>query len=197
MECQPGEEMQVDFCLGAPIEQEGGKRRRSWVLRAVLSYSRKGYSEAVMRQDSESFLRCLENALRHFGGVPLLLNLDNFKAAVLKADWFDPADQPEAGGVLPPLPPPRDALPSADAATQGKGGARGVLRPRQRAQRATLPVPGRRKRFSRAAGKKTSPTNAFTARPANRSSHALQRNAPICSRCPLRSFPATRRPVAT
>jgi hypothetical protein len=32
----------------------------------VLSFSRKGYSEAVMRQDTESFLRCLENALRHF-----------------------------------------------------------------------------------------------------------------------------------
>lgn len=95
MECQPGEEMQVDFCLGAPIEGEDGKRRRSWVLRAVLSYSRKGYSEAVMRQDSESFLRCLENALRHFGGVPLLLNLDNFKAAVLKADWFDPEINPK------------------------------------------------------------------------------------------------------
>ena len=84
MECQPGEEMQVDFCLGAPIEGDDGKRRRSWVLRAVLSYSRKGYSEAVLRQDTESFLRCLENALRHFGGVPLLLNLDNFKAAVLR-----------------------------------------------------------------------------------------------------------------
>ena len=40
MECQLGEEMQVDFCLGAPIEGEDGKRRRSWVLRAVLSYSR-------------------------------------------------------------------------------------------------------------------------------------------------------------
>jgi hypothetical protein len=36
----------------------------------------------------------LENGLRSFGGVPLLLNLDNFKAAVLKADWFD---QSEAG----------------------------------------------------------------------------------------------------
>jgi transposase len=95
LECQPGEEMQVDFCLGAPIEGDDGKTRRSWVLRAVLSYSRKGYSEAVMRQDTESFLRCLENALRHFGGVPLLLNLDNFKAAVLKADWFDPDINPK------------------------------------------------------------------------------------------------------
>ena len=43
IECQPGEERQVDFGLGAPIEQGDGKTRRSWVLRAVLSYSRKGY----------------------------------------------------------------------------------------------------------------------------------------------------------
>jgi transposase len=95
MECEPGEEMQVDFGLGAPIEQDDGKTRRSWVFRVVLSYSRKGYSEAVMRQDTESFLRCLENALRHFGGAPLLLNIDNLKAAVLKADWFDPQINPK------------------------------------------------------------------------------------------------------
>jgi transposase len=95
LECQPGEEMQVDFGLGVPIEQDDGKTRRSWVLRAVLSYSRKGYSEAVMRQDTESLLRCLENAFRHFGGVPLLLNIDNLKAAVLKADWFDPQINPK------------------------------------------------------------------------------------------------------
>jgi hypothetical protein len=31
-------------------EQDDGKTRRNWALRAVLSYSRKGYSEAVMRQ---------------------------------------------------------------------------------------------------------------------------------------------------
>ena len=36
-----------------------------------------------------------ENALRHFGGVPLLLNLDNLKAAVFKADWFDPQFNPK------------------------------------------------------------------------------------------------------
>ena len=96
MEGEPGEEMQVDFGLGAPIEQDGGgKTRRSWVLRAVLSYSRKAYSAAVMRQDTESLLRGLENALRHFGGVPLLLNIDNLKAAVLKADWFDPQINPK------------------------------------------------------------------------------------------------------
>jgi hypothetical protein len=45
LECQPGEEVQVDFGLGAPIDELFGKTRRSWVLRMVLSYSRKGYSE--------------------------------------------------------------------------------------------------------------------------------------------------------
>ena len=96
MECQPGEEMQVDFGLGAPIYETEGKRpRQSWVFRAVLSYSRKGYSEAVIRQDTETFLRCLENAVRHFGGVPTLLNLDNLKAAVTKADWHDPEINPK------------------------------------------------------------------------------------------------------
>lgn len=95
MECQPGEEIQLDFGLGAPIDGGQGKSRRSWVLRMVLSYSRKGYSEAVIRQDTETFLRCLENGLRSFGGSPLLINLDNMKSAVLKADWFDPEINPK------------------------------------------------------------------------------------------------------
>jgi transposase len=95
MEAQPGEEVQVDFGLGAPIWEGSGRPRRSWVFRMVLSYSRKAYGEAVLRQDTETFLRCLENGLRAFGGVPLLLNLDNLKAAVLKADWFDPEINPK------------------------------------------------------------------------------------------------------
>jgi transposase len=95
MEAQPGEEVQVDFGLGAPIWEGSGRARRSWVFRMVLSYSRKAYSEAVLRQDTETFLRCLENGLRAFGGAPLLLNLDNLKAAVLRADWFDPQINPK------------------------------------------------------------------------------------------------------
>jgi len=95
IECRPGEEVQVDFGLGAPIEDGRAKARRSWVFRMVLSYSRKAYSEAVTKQDTETFLRCLENGLRSFGGVPHLLNLDNLKAAVLKANWFDPEINPK------------------------------------------------------------------------------------------------------
>ncbi len=44
----------------------------------------------VWRQTTESFIRCLENAFRYFGGVPKTLVIDNLRAAVTRADWFDP-----------------------------------------------------------------------------------------------------------
>ncbi len=90
MECAPGEEAQVDFGKGAPIVRPDGKRHTSWVFRIVLSHSRKGYSEAVARQGTDEFLRCLENAFAHFGGVPGTLVIDNLRAAVKHADWYDP-----------------------------------------------------------------------------------------------------------
>jgi len=95
MECGPGEEAQVDFGRGAPILQPNGKRRRPHVFRIVLSHSRKGYSEAVFRQSTEAFIGALENAFHHFGGAPKTLVVDNLKAAVLKADWFDPDLNPK------------------------------------------------------------------------------------------------------
>jgi transposase len=51
MECEPGAEMQVDFGTGAWVVADG-KRRRPHLFRAVLSHSRKGYSEVVWRQDT-------------------------------------------------------------------------------------------------------------------------------------------------
>jgi transposase len=95
VESQPGEEVQVDFMQGPMVVDADGKRRRTWILRMVLSFSRKGYSEAVFRQDTESFLRALENGLRNFGGSTHLLDLDNLKAGVLKADWTDPGFNPK------------------------------------------------------------------------------------------------------
>lgn len=90
MECAPGTEAQVDFGKGAPLIDAQGRRRGSWVFRIVLSHSRKGYSEAVTQQTTDEFLRCLENAFAHFGGVPRTLVIDNLRAAVARADWFDP-----------------------------------------------------------------------------------------------------------
>ena len=95
MESEPGAEAQVDFGKGAPLVGADGKRRYPHLFRVVLSCSRKAYSEVVLRQTTEQFLRCLENALVHFGGVPRTLIIDNLKAAVSKADWYDPELNPK------------------------------------------------------------------------------------------------------
>jgi transposase len=89
MEVEPGQEAQVDFGQGAWVMVDG-KRKRPHLFRIILSHCRKGYSEVVWRQTTESFIRCLENAFRYFGGVPKTLVIDNLRAAVTRADWFDP-----------------------------------------------------------------------------------------------------------
>lgn len=63
VEIEPVEEAQVDFGTGAwVVDEQSGSRRRPWVLRVVLGFSRKAYSEAFFRQDTEHFLRGVENA---------------------------------------------------------------------------------------------------------------------------------------
>ncbi len=95
MEVLPGKEMQVDFGRGAAVTDENGKRRYPHLFRAVLSHSRKGYSEAVFSQSTEDFIRAMENAFREYGGVPETVVVDNLKAAVIRADWFDPELNPK------------------------------------------------------------------------------------------------------
>ncbi len=95
LECPPGEEAQIDFGQGAPIIDGAGKRRRPHLFRIVLSHSRKAYAEVVWRQDTESVIRVLENAFRHFRGVPKTLVPDNMKCAVLHAEWADPELNPK------------------------------------------------------------------------------------------------------
>jgi transposase len=94
IEVEPGMEAQVDFGAGAWVI-EGGRKRRPHIFRITLSHSRKSYSEPVWRQTTEGFIRALENAFRHLGGVPKTLVIDNLRAAVSKADWFDPELNPK------------------------------------------------------------------------------------------------------
>jgi transposase len=95
MECPPGFEAQVDYGTGAPVIGPDGKRRKTHVFRIVLSHSRKGYSEVSFRQTTDDFLGALENAFRHFGGVPQTIVVDNLKAAVTHPDWYDPELNPK------------------------------------------------------------------------------------------------------
>ena len=84
---------------GVWIEADG-KRRRPLLFRAVLSHSRKGYCEVVWRQDTETFLRCVENAFGHFGGATQTVVIDNLKdgaPAIVKAPAPVPAAAPTSG----------------------------------------------------------------------------------------------------
>jgi transposase len=118
LETPPGEQAQIDFGRGAPVIIPEGealpagvktRRRKTHVFRMVLSCSRQAYSEVLYRQTAENFIRCLENAFHHFGGVPKALVVDNLKAAVLQADGYDPDLNPKIqafaehdGTVIPP-----------------------------------------------------------------------------------------------
>jgi transposase len=95
IETPPGEEAQVDFGTGAPLTGAGARRSRTHLFRIVLSHSRRGFSKAVLRQTTDEFLTAIEDAFHHFGGVPKTIVLDNLKAAVTKADWFDPELNPK------------------------------------------------------------------------------------------------------
>jgi len=53
MECAPGQELQVDFGQGAWVRVDD-KRKRPHLFRIVLSHSRKGYSEVVWQQTTDS-----------------------------------------------------------------------------------------------------------------------------------------------
>jgi transposase len=75
IECNPGEEAQIDFGMARTLRTADGKLRSSNVLRVTLSFSRKGYTETMPKQDTECFLRALENAFHHFGGVPATLRV--------------------------------------------------------------------------------------------------------------------------
>lgn len=95
LECEPGEEVQIDYGEMYVLEDEKGRRKKAYFLRVVLSFSRKSYTEASYRPDTESFIRCLENAFRYFGGVARRACIDNLRVVVKRADWYEPEIHPK------------------------------------------------------------------------------------------------------
>jgi hypothetical protein len=95
MEALPGTECQVDYGAGAWIVGADGKRRKTHLFRVALSFSRKAYSEVSFTQETEFFLRALENAFRDWGGVPETVVIDNLKAGVIKPCVYDPELNPK------------------------------------------------------------------------------------------------------
>jgi len=92
MHCLPGEEAQVDFGYIGTLNV-GGKARKAWVFIMVLGYSRYMYAKIVLDQSVKTFIWCHIGAFRYFGGVPQVIKIDNLKAAVIEADFYEPLIQ--------------------------------------------------------------------------------------------------------
>ena len=88
-----GEEAQVDFGYAGMLPDKGGKRRKAWVFNMRLSYSRLDYYEVVFDQKVRTFIECHINGFNYFGGVPGTVKIDNLKAAILEANFYEPIYQ--------------------------------------------------------------------------------------------------------
>ncbi len=89
----PGEEAQVDFGYVGLTTDDTGKKRKTWVFNMRLSYSRLDYYQKVYDQKVETFIACHVNAFAYFGGVPQTVRIDNLKAAILEANFYEPTFQ--------------------------------------------------------------------------------------------------------
>lgn len=93
IQTKPGEEAQVDFGYVGYTLDNKGKRRKTWVFNMKLSYSRYDYYETVYDQKVETFIRCHIKAFGFFRGVPEYVRIDNLKAAILQANFYEPIYQ--------------------------------------------------------------------------------------------------------
>jgi transposase len=89
---EPGEEAQVDYGYIGTIPVDG-KRKKAWVFVMTLSHSRYMYAEIAFTQSVQSFIQSHVNAFRYFGGVPVLVKIDNLKAGIIEADFYEPLTQ--------------------------------------------------------------------------------------------------------
>ena len=90
-EVEPGELAEVDFGrLGLVPDPETGRRRVVHALIVTLVYSRHQYVHVTASQKTPDLIAGLEDAWEYFGGVVARVVIDNLRAAVAKADRYDP-----------------------------------------------------------------------------------------------------------
>lgn len=92
IEHKAGDKLFVDFA-GTPlylVDVQSGELRPVAVFVAILGCSQLTFVRAVKSQRTEDFLSCLSQAFAYLGGVPAAVVPDNLKAAVTKADRYEP-----------------------------------------------------------------------------------------------------------
>lgn len=90
---EPGKEAQVDFGYVGMTAGDDGKRHKTWFFHMMLSNSRYSYYEKVYNQRVETFIQCHINAFEYFKGIPECVRIDNLKAAILQANFYEPVYQ--------------------------------------------------------------------------------------------------------
>jgi transposase len=94
LDFKPGESAQIDFGKGPEIvDQDTGEAMKTWFFVMVLSWSRHQYAELVTDQTIETWLGCHRRAFEHFNGVPASCLINNLKAAITNACYYDPQVQ--------------------------------------------------------------------------------------------------------
>jgi len=92
IETLPGEESQVDFGYIGSINVNG-KRKKAWVFVMTLSYSRYMFAKIVFDQSVKTFIQCHIDSFRYFGGITETVKIDNLKAGVIEANFYEPVVQ--------------------------------------------------------------------------------------------------------
>lgn len=92
LEHKPGEKLFIDFAGKKLSYQDkgAGELVQCQVFVACLPYSDYCFAMAVKSQNTEDFLYALSCCLEDIGGVPQVLVPDNLKAAVVKANQYEP-----------------------------------------------------------------------------------------------------------
>ncbi|MFK8039426.1 MAG: IS21 family transposase [Crocinitomicaceae bacterium] len=87
-----GDKLFIDFTGKklSIVDIKTGELQDLEVFVCVLGSSQYTYVEACVSQKKEDFIKCVENALWFYGGVPRALVVDNLKAAVTKSSRYEP-----------------------------------------------------------------------------------------------------------
>ena len=91
-EHKAGDKLFIDF-TGKKltiVDEHTGEFQELEIFVCVLGSSQYTYVEACPSQKKADFIRCIENALWYYGGVPKALVVDNLKAAVTKSSRYEP-----------------------------------------------------------------------------------------------------------
>ena len=90
-DCEPGQEVQVDFGrMGITLDPESNRRRVLWALIFTAVYSRHMFVYVTFSQSFDDVVAAFEAAWSFFGGIFRAVVVDNIRAIVDKADPTDP-----------------------------------------------------------------------------------------------------------